>query len=294
LALQILIPLRHWLYPGNVSWTEEGHRFAWHMKLRHKEGRLAIEVTDPRTGQTWPVDLSEDLTPRQIEEMSTRPDMILQYAHYLRKRFQSRGIDNPIIKANAWVSLNSRPYQPLIDPNANMAEIYVDPFTPAAWILPLEENLSHDPIPVLYLLTVTTMILTNVGLALSGYFSVAYYRELKSAFPGVSSHSYQSGTAEQTFLLSQAQVAKLIQVSSNILPYLLILLSLAAWTVTGELTWLNIAFITAFLAAAWAFYLAPTLASRSDRSCPFCLTPSLLNLLTGLFLLMITILAVQN
>ena len=28
LALQILIPLRHWLYPGEVSWTEEGHRFS--------------------------------------------------------------------------------------------------------------------------------------------------------------------------------------------------------------------------------------------------------------------------
>src|SRR5690606_29763548 len=25
---QTLIPLRHFLYPGNVSWTEEGHRFA--------------------------------------------------------------------------------------------------------------------------------------------------------------------------------------------------------------------------------------------------------------------------
>ncbi len=38
LALQLLIPLRHFLYPGNVHWTEEGHRFSWHMKLRNKVG----------------------------------------------------------------------------------------------------------------------------------------------------------------------------------------------------------------------------------------------------------------
>ena len=40
LAIQILVPLRHWLYTGNASWTEEGHRFSWHMKLRSKQGWL--------------------------------------------------------------------------------------------------------------------------------------------------------------------------------------------------------------------------------------------------------------
>src|SRR6185295_9499382 len=27
LVVQIILPLRHYLYPGNVSWTEEGHNF---------------------------------------------------------------------------------------------------------------------------------------------------------------------------------------------------------------------------------------------------------------------------
>jgi hypothetical protein len=294
LALQLLIPLRHWLYPGNVSWTEEGHRFAWHMKLRDKAGRLAIEVTDPVTGQTWPVDLSQDLTPRQIREMSTRPDMILQYGHYLREKWRQAGIATPIITANAWVSLNGRPYQPLIDPEANLAEINVSPFTPAQWILPLHESLSHNPIPVVYLLTVTVMLLSNVGLAVSGYFAVVYYRQLKTAFPGGSFLSCQSGPADRTMPISKLQVAEFIKVMANLLPYLLVLLSLAAWTVTGELVWLTIALTTTILATAWAFYLAPTLTSRSDRSYPLCLAPVLLNLLTDLFLLMITIAAAQN
>ena len=36
-AFQLLVPLRHWLYPGDVNWTDEGHRFSWRMKLRYKE-----------------------------------------------------------------------------------------------------------------------------------------------------------------------------------------------------------------------------------------------------------------
>ena len=41
-ALQLLLPLRHFLYPGNVSWTEEGHNFSWHMKLRSKQARVSF------------------------------------------------------------------------------------------------------------------------------------------------------------------------------------------------------------------------------------------------------------
>jgi len=36
LSVQVLVPLRHFLYPGRASWTEEGHYFAWRMKLRSK------------------------------------------------------------------------------------------------------------------------------------------------------------------------------------------------------------------------------------------------------------------
>lgn len=41
-AAQALVPLRHVLYPGTVHWTEEGHRFAWHMMLRTKSGSASF------------------------------------------------------------------------------------------------------------------------------------------------------------------------------------------------------------------------------------------------------------
>ena len=44
-GLQCVLPLRHYLIPGNVSWTEEGHRFSWRMKLRDKvPGPFLVEV----------------------------------------------------------------------------------------------------------------------------------------------------------------------------------------------------------------------------------------------------------
>ena len=54
LAVQLLLPLRHYLYPGNVSWTEEGHNFAWHMKLRTKVGEAVFTVTHPAVGRHGP------------------------------------------------------------------------------------------------------------------------------------------------------------------------------------------------------------------------------------------------
>jgi hypothetical protein len=56
LAGQILVPLRHYLYPGDVHWTEEGHYFSWRMKLRDKTGQAHFFVTDPVSQSQWEVD----------------------------------------------------------------------------------------------------------------------------------------------------------------------------------------------------------------------------------------------
>ena len=143
LAVQVLVPLRHWLYPGDVAWTEEGHRFAWRMKLRGKEGTLTVRITDPVTGESRPVELTADLTPKQVDEMTGRPGMILQYVQFVKRRLQQEGIARPVITVEALVSLNGRPPQPLIDPTVNLAEITARPFSHARWILPLHEPLPH-------------------------------------------------------------------------------------------------------------------------------------------------------
>jgi len=139
LAIQVVIPLRHHFYPGEVSWTEEGHNFSWHMKLRDKEvSVLTFYVTDPATGNTWIIDPSDELTERQYTKMSTRPDMILQYAHHISDLLQQQGYDKIEVRATVVASLNNRELQFLVDPEINLVE---QPRTllPKNWIIPLDD-----------------------------------------------------------------------------------------------------------------------------------------------------------
>ena len=56
LMLQLLLPLRHFIYPGNVSWTEEGNLFAWHMMLRHKAVEARFFLIDRVAGTMREID----------------------------------------------------------------------------------------------------------------------------------------------------------------------------------------------------------------------------------------------
>ncbi|MBO6783553.1 MAG: HTTM domain-containing protein [Alphaproteobacteria bacterium] len=136
LAFQILVPMRHHLYPGDTSWTELGHRFAWQMKLRDKRARAEFVVHDPATGQQYKVNMLRHLTPRQISKMTPRPDMILQFAHHLADLARARGIENPEVRVTVLASLNGRPYDYLIDPSVDLAAVPRD-LGNADWIMPL-------------------------------------------------------------------------------------------------------------------------------------------------------------
>jgi vitamin K-dependent gamma-carboxylase len=136
LAVQLLMPLRHFLYPGNVSWTEEGHNFAWHMKLRTKRGESLFTITHPPTGKTWIVKPEDYLEERQVMKMANKPDMILLFAHHLAEQKRSEGYDNVEVRVQATSSLNGRRPQVLIDPAADLAKQRRS-LWPARWIAPL-------------------------------------------------------------------------------------------------------------------------------------------------------------
>lgn len=136
--VQLLVPLRHWLYPGDVNWTEEGHRFSWRMKLRSKDSVIDIRATDPAMGRTWRLDPARDLILRQQAKLKMFPDMLLQYVHWHRDRLRAEGID-PVIQVDWLCSLNGAPPQRLVDPEANLAA-KPRSLWPADWILPYDRN----------------------------------------------------------------------------------------------------------------------------------------------------------
>ena len=141
LSFQLLMPFRQALYPGNSSWTQEGHSFSWNMKLDRKEALTIFYVTDPDTNKTWEIPLERSLsilTPRQYANMSSEPEMILQFSHHLANGFKKGGFPNVEVRARATVSWNRRPPQLLIDPDVNLAKIDARLWPPASWILPFD------------------------------------------------------------------------------------------------------------------------------------------------------------
>jgi vitamin K-dependent gamma-carboxylase len=142
-AVQLLMPLRHFLYPGDVSWTEEGHRFSWHMRLRAKTGTARYYVTDPVTDTSWEVPLHDYLTERQIEQMVTQPDMLLQFSHYIAGVLRQEGLPDIEVRVRALVSLNGRTPRLLVDSEVDLAAL-PHSLLPAAWIMPLDEPLFPD------------------------------------------------------------------------------------------------------------------------------------------------------
>ena len=133
---QLFLPLRHWLYPGKVSWTEEGHLYAWHMKLRSKSGRARFYVMDD-TGEEFRASPKDYLKKWQRRKMAVRPDMIHQFVFHLADRLRAEGRQVVSIRVDARVSLNGRRRQRMLDPHVNLLE---EPRTiwPSHWIKPLK------------------------------------------------------------------------------------------------------------------------------------------------------------
>jgi hypothetical protein len=135
MLLQVMIPFRHFLYPNNVFWSEEGYRFSWRVMLVEKSGRAIFTLKDPITNRQTEISNSSYLTPYQEKQMAIQPDFILQFAHYLRYEYgRTHGIKNPIITVDSHVAINGRVSQQFIDPSINLAEVN-DDFFPKEWVL---------------------------------------------------------------------------------------------------------------------------------------------------------------
>lgn len=144
-AFQVFLPIRHWIYGGNVSWTEEGHNFSWHMKLRDKKG-LRPHFTVIENGVMRDVDPRTILSRRQLGEMNGDPDLILEFAHYLRDESVKRGVKQPVVIASVYASMNGRPFQRLVHESVDLSRANKNWFAHAPYIVPLAFSI-QDPFP---------------------------------------------------------------------------------------------------------------------------------------------------
>lgn len=150
IPLQLFVPLRHFLYPGDVNWNERGHYFAWHMMLRSKLSLLRFHVYDSATGQWKVYPHRQQLTANQLDHLHRDPRMVREFAKYIEQEYRRNGTGDVAVHVFHLCSLNGRKPELLIDPQADLTSREAGKSWD--WILPQTEPLPETcwSVPVEY------------------------------------------------------------------------------------------------------------------------------------------------
>ena len=140
LIFQLVFPFRHYFYPGELFWHEQGYRFSWRVMLMEKKGYTQFKIVDSLSKSSFYVKNEDFLTNYQEKQMSFQPDFILEFAHYLEEQYSQKGIENIQVFADSHVALNERRNQRFIDPNKNLLE-FNRGFKNKSWILPFNDEI---------------------------------------------------------------------------------------------------------------------------------------------------------
>lgn len=133
--IQIGLPLRHWFFKDNVLWTEEGHRMSWRMMLRTKSGSTTFKVVDAKTNREIPIQMHKFLSKKQLRTVTSKPDVIWQFAQHLKKTFAEQNQEVKVY-VHSYVRVNGRELKQFIDPNVDLANVKWEHFKHSDWILP--------------------------------------------------------------------------------------------------------------------------------------------------------------
>lgn len=140
-VVQLLLPFRHYLYPGNVNWTEEGHQFSWRMMLRAKSGTITYNVFvdgNPKPLRVYPQNDSI-VTRHQYNRLIGDPDLMVQFAHYLKDEYQKNGHTVNKVTALTSLSLNGKPWQRIVPIHLDLSK-EKRRLGHYKWIVPLKEE----------------------------------------------------------------------------------------------------------------------------------------------------------
>lgn len=134
ILFQLLFPLRHLVYDGNILWTEEAYRFSWRVMLVEKSGHITFYIKDTVSPKKQEIINGSHLTFYQEKQMAIQPDFILQYAHFLKEEYETKHeFKNAIVTVESYVAMNGRSSREFIDPKVNLSEIK-DTFAPRKWV----------------------------------------------------------------------------------------------------------------------------------------------------------------
>lgn len=102
------------------------------MMLRQKSGYIQFTIVDKDTKKRSNYFYNKNLTYKQVNALSTKPDFIWQYCQRIKKEYKGKNISIFIDCKN---SINHKPYQTLIDPKVDFSKAKWNYFSHNEWIL---------------------------------------------------------------------------------------------------------------------------------------------------------------
>jgi hypothetical protein len=107
--------------------------------LMEKAGKAFFYIDDLSSNKTQEVTISDYLSVNQEKMMATQPDMMVQFAHFLKSKYEEKGFINPKVRVECYVTLNGSGSKLFIDKNIDLAK-QEDSFAHKTWILPFEKH----------------------------------------------------------------------------------------------------------------------------------------------------------
>lgn len=123
LAVQLLVPARSLLAPGDANWSEAGFRWSWKVLVVDKAGSAEFRVVDSGTGTMYPVPASSFLTPMQAQQAATQPDLVVTAAQLLAGLLARAGTPVSAVYVDDFVAYDGRPSTRFLRPDVDLLRV---------------------------------------------------------------------------------------------------------------------------------------------------------------------------
>ena len=138
-VIQIALPLRHYAYPGNVSWTTEGDLWAWRMLITDPRQESVFTLKSKATGRECVLNVTDFVGAGHTLKLGFRPDMMAQFGHRVADLYWQQNRELVSVHVYSRVSVNGHPWGQVVAPETDLAT--VPRFLHNDWVL------TQDPPP---------------------------------------------------------------------------------------------------------------------------------------------------
>lgn len=138
--IQVVLPFKPMVLPGDRDWLGTGHRFCWHMKVQTRAITwMEFAIMDPQYNEPIPVDFTTFINTQQAQVMAQDHAMVVQFCKFLKEEAKARGMVNVRVLADIQVEYNGRKSQYFVDPQLDLSEVEIPLIDVPFYVFPLEE-----------------------------------------------------------------------------------------------------------------------------------------------------------